>query len=90
MLPVEKGKGQVWRRDQFLCDAEYDVGEPFQRNEFIDVQRVLLTVDAADCDPLLHSYDLTLVTASGKHYKIPKPFSLVGPGHLEIYIESAV
>ncbi len=88
MLPVESGNGQVWRRDQYLCDAQYEVSEPFQHNEFMDVQRITLTIDDADCEPLLRSYDLTLVMADGKRHQIPHPLRLTARGVLEVYLES--
>jgi hypothetical protein len=40
MLPVEKEKGQIWLREQLLCEVEYEVSEPLKANVEPQVQRV--------------------------------------------------
>jgi len=88
MLPVENGKGKIWRGDQFLCDVEYDIGEPLENTDGAQVQRILFNLPDEKSASLLDAYDLTLVSASGSRYAIPRPIQHADRSYLECYVES--
>jgi hypothetical protein len=88
MLPVEQGKGQIWLREQFLCDVEYVIDEPMRRTGTLRVQRILFTLEDAHCATLLNAYGLILVTEDKGCYPIPLPLQQTGLGRLECYVES--
>jgi len=88
MLPVEQGTGQIWLREQFLCNVEYSIGEPMRRTGTLRAQRVLLSLEDEHCDMRIDAYGLTLVTADGSRYAIPRSPHRIGLGRLEFYVES--
>jgi hypothetical protein len=89
MLPVEKATGQIWLREQFLCDVEYDISEPLSVGANLQVQRIILVVPEEHCAVLLDSYELTLVIADGQRCHIPRPLQHLGLNRLECYVESS-
>jgi hypothetical protein len=88
MLPVEQGKGQIWRRDQFLCNVEYSISARLDFADRIPVQHITLVLANKNCQPLLDAYDLTLVLADGSRWTIPRPLNLSDREHLESFIQS--
>jgi hypothetical protein len=88
MLPVEKAQGQIWLYDQFLCNVDYDIGEPLKNTDGTQVQRITLNLLDEESAPLLDAYDLTLIIADGSRCAIPRPLQHVGLGQLECYVES--
>jgi hypothetical protein len=89
MLPVEKATGQIWLRDQHLCDVEYEISEPLSASAMPHVQRIILVVPEEHCAALLDSYELILIMADGQRHHIPRPIQRVGLGVLECYVESS-
>jgi hypothetical protein len=87
MLPIEKGRGQIWHRDRFLCDIDYEIDEPQHFSDGFPVQRITLTLPE-DRAQLLDAYDLSLVIADGRRYAIPRPIRRVNAGQMECYVES--
>jgi hypothetical protein len=87
MLPVEQGKGQVWRRDQFLCNVEYSISARLDLTDGLPLQRITLVLANKNCQPLLDAYDLTLVLADGSRCAIPRPLRSSDKEHLECYLE---
>jgi hypothetical protein len=88
MLPVGKEKGHILLRNQFLCDVDYDIGEPLSFESGLQVQRIALTVSEEHCAALLNAYDLVLVLADGQRCPIPRPIQHLGLNNLECYVES--
>lgn len=88
MLPVGQGTGQMWLRDQFLCDVEYDIGEPLKFSRNPQVQRIDLVVPEEHCAALMDAYELVLVLGDGQRHHIPRPLRHLGEHHLECYVES--
>jgi len=88
MLPVEKAEGQIWLRDQHLCDVEYEISEPMSASAMPHVQRVILVVPEEHCAVLLDSYELILVMADGQRCHIPRPLQHLGLNCIECYVES--
>jgi len=88
MLPIGKEKGYIWLRDQFLCDVDYDIGEPLSFESGPQVQRIILAVPEEHCALLLDSYELELVLADGQRCPIPRPIQHLGSNKLECYVES--
>jgi hypothetical protein len=88
MLPIEKGRGQIWHRDQLLCDVDYEIDDPQHFSDGFPVQRITFTLPAEDCAQLLDAYDLSLVIADGRRYAIPRPIQRVSIGQMECYVES--
>lgn len=88
MLSIEKGNGQIWLHDRFLCDVEYSISEPLRRTDGPEVQRITFILEEKDCAPLLNAYGLTLLLADGSRQQIPRPLQLIGLGTLECYVES--
>ncbi len=89
MLPVEKAKGQIWLREQLLCDIEYEISEPMSVGVKPHVQRITLVVAEEHCAMLLDAYDLTLVMADGQRCHIPRPIQHLGSNCIECYVESS-
>jgi hypothetical protein len=87
MLPVEKGKGQLFIGGKFLCDVAYDISAPLHVDGNPRVQRILLDVPDEHCATLLNAYNLTLVLADGRRLHIPRPLQLVGLNGVECYVE---
>ena len=88
MLPVEKATGQLWLDEQYLCETEYEISEPFTSSNEHHVQRIKLVVPDEHCVRLLNAYNLSLVTKDGQRHPIPRPFLHRGSNHLECYVES--
>ena len=89
MLSVEKEKGQIWLREQLLCDVEYEISEPLNASANPHVQRITLVMAEEDCAALLDAYDLTLVMANGQSCHIPRPLQHLGSNCIECYVESS-
>ncbi len=89
MLTVEKAKGQIWLREQLLCDVEYEISEPLKRTAGPQVQRITLVVSEEHCASLLDAYELTLVMADGQRCHIPRPIQHLGSNCIECYVESS-
>ena len=87
MLPVEKGKGQVFVGQQFLCDVGYDINAPLHVDGDPQVQRIVLDVPDEHCATLLNAYNLTLVLADWQSLHIPRPLQLIGLNGVECYVE---
>jgi hypothetical protein len=88
MLPIEKGSGQIWNRDRFVCDVDYAIDDPRYFNDGYPVQRITFTLPEEDCAQLLDAYDLSLVIADGRRYAIPRPIRRVSVGQMECYVGS--
>jgi hypothetical protein len=88
VLPVEKAQGQIWLRDKFLCDIEYEISEPLRNSRTSHVQRIVLVVPEAHCATLLDAYELILVLDNGQRQPIPRPLHYKGSNRFECYVES--
>ena len=87
MLPVGSGSGQIWLKDEFLCNVEYKVDEARELAKRVRVQRIVLDVPEKHCEELLDAYELALVLADGQRWRIPRPLQHVGLGAVESYVE---
>src|SRR5687768_8410810 len=73
MLPMSQRTEQMWLREEFLCEVEYNIGEPLKFAYNPQVQRIDLVVLEVHCAAQLDMYDLTLMLADGQRYHIPRP-----------------
>jgi len=91
MLPVSRGRGELWNGDTFLCEVEYDISPLLPFITSANVQRVEIVVRNSSCEGLLNIAGLTLVLADGSRHRLPKPIDLVhGDGHVECFLTTDV
>jgi hypothetical protein len=91
MLLIGRGHGELWNRDKFLCEVEYDISPPLPFFSTAIVQHIEMIVRNNACEDLLHIAGMTLVLADGSRHRLPKPLDhRHGDGHLECFLTTDV
>ena len=91
MLPIGRGRGELWDGSKFLCQVEYNISPPLSFLSDAHTQHVELIVRNNACEDLLHIAGLTLVLADGSRHRLPKPLDhKPGDGHLECFLTTEV
>ena len=91
MLPIEKGQGELWNGDTFLCKVDYDISPPLTFVTSGGTQHVKLIVHDYDCEELLTMAGLTLVLSDGSRHRLPRLTNFVsGDRYLECFLSANI
>jgi hypothetical protein len=91
MLPIGRGRGELWNGSKFLCEVEYDISPLLPFISDAKLQRVEMIVRNNACEDLVRIPGITLVLADGSRHRLPKPVDhRHGDGHLECYLTTDI
>lgn len=91
MLPIGRGRGELWNGNQFLCKVDYDISPPLPFVTGGGTQRIQMEVHDYECEQLLNMAGITLVLADGSRQRLPRPLNFIsGDGYLECYLSTDI
>jgi hypothetical protein len=71
MLPSERGDGQLFHADRYLCEIIYEIDYPLAFANLFNLQRVRFTTQSYDGASLTDLTDLILIRTDGTPNPLP-------------------
>lgn len=88
MLPVERGSGQLFDSDRYLCKIDYEIGYPLGFTNVFHIRRIRFTVQDVDPATLLPLPNLIVIATDGTQHPLTQPLELRDDGQLECVLNS--
>jgi hypothetical protein len=88
MRPVERGSGQLFHCNRYLCNIDYEIGYPLGFANVFNIRHIRFAVEGIDPATLLSLSDLIAIATDGTQHPLTQPLELRDDGRLECALNS--
>jgi hypothetical protein len=89
MLPIGKGRGELWKGDTFLCKVDYEISPPLPYVIEPETQYVKLAVHDYAAEELTREAGLILMLADDSRHSLPHPTHFADDDrYLECFVDA--